>query len=301
MLVAVTGSSGLIGTALVGSLRADGHEVRRVIRGSSSAEPRTIRWDIDAGTIDAAALEGVDAVVHLAGAGVGDHRWTSDYKRQVLESRTKGTDLLARTVAELDHKPALLSGSAVGYYGDRGDEVLVETSRAGSGFLAEVAIAWERAAQPAVDAGVRYAFLRTGIVLAAGAGALGKMLPLFKRGVGGRLGSGGQWFSWISLDDEVRAIRWLLDHDEVTGPVNLTAPNPVTNADFTRALGSAVHRPALVPVPKLGPRLLLGREMADNMLFASQRVVPSVLTERGFTFTHPTLPTALAAALDAPS
>jgi uncharacterized protein (TIGR01777 family) len=218
----------------------------------------------------------------------------------VLDSRTGPTTLLATTLAGLDRPPkVLVSGSAIGYYGDRGDERLTEESAAGDLFLSTVCVAWEQAAQPAVDAGIRVAFARTGIVLNRDGGALPKLLPLFKLGVGGRMGSGKQWWSWITIDDEVRALRWLLDND-VSGPANLTAPGAVTNAELTKALGRVLHRPTLMPVPAFGPRLLRGAELADELLFASQRVVPAVLTQSGFTFDHPDVETGLRAVLDRP-
>jgi uncharacterized protein len=287
MRVAVTGSSGFLGSRLVADLTAAGHDVVRVRR------PQT--WDPDAGTIDAAALEGIDAAVHLAGEGIAEKRWDGEQKRRILESRTKGTALLARTLASLDRPPAvLLSGSAMGVYGDRGDEVLTEASAPGDGFLPDVCRAWEAAARPAVDAGIRTAFLRTGLVLDRRGGALGKMLPLFKLGVGGRLGNGRQWWSWISLDDWVGAVRFLLDHD-VAGPVNLTGPAPVTNAEFTKALGTVVRRPTALPVPSFGPRLLLGKELAHELLFTSLRVEPQVLEQAGYAFQHRDVTSALRA------
>jgi uncharacterized protein (TIGR01777 family) len=300
MQVLVTGASGLIGTALRERLGREGHEVRRLVRGPARA-PDQASWDPDRGTIDRAALEGVDGVVHLAGAGIGDHRWTEDYKREIVESRTRSTELLATTLAGLEHKPAvLLSGSAIGYYGDRGDEELDESSGPGDDFLAGVCLAWEAATAPAAAAGIRVAHLRTGIVLAAAGGALKKQLPLFKLGLGGRFGSGRQWQSWVSLDDEVGAIVHLLDHD-VAGPVNVVAPNPVRNADFASTLGKVLGRPSVVPVPAFGPRLALGSELADSLLFASQRVRPAVLTASGYTYEHPDLEGALRAELQAPA
>ena len=297
MRVAVTGSTGFIGRALVASLRGDGHEVVRVVRGSKVDDEPTVRWDLDARTIDPAGLEGVDAVVHLAGESIAGKRWTDEQRRRILDSRTSGTDLLARALAGLDRPPrTLLSGSAIGYYGDRGDEELTEASDPGSLFLSEVCEAWEAAARAAVDAGIRTAFLRTGIVLAGTGGVLGKMLPLFRFGLGGKLGDGRQWMSWITLADHVRAMRFLLDH-EVGGPVNLTAPAPVTNAAFTKALGTVLGRPTVVPVPRFGPRLLLGRALADELLFASQRVAPAVLGDAGFEFEAPELDGALRAVL----
>lgn len=295
MRVAVTGSSGLIGTALVASLRSDGHEVVRVVRSAAAGDGPNVRWDPEAGTIDAAGLEGVDAAVHLAGEGIADKRWTPEQKRRVLESRTRGTTLLASTLVGLSRRPdVLVSGSAIGFYGDRGDEVLTEQSGPGEGFLTEVCEAWEAAAGPAVDAGIRTAFARTGLVLDAKGGAMGKLLPLFKFGLGGRLGRGRQWWSWISIDDEVGAIRFLLEHD-IAGPVNLTGPAPVTNAEFTKALGEVVHRPTVVPVPRFGPKLLLGGELAEQLLFSSQRVEPAVLTAAGYEFQHPDIASALRA------
>lgn len=297
MQIAITGATGLIGTALGRALRADGHDVVPVVRRPVAEGERAVRWDPAAGSIDAAALEGVDAVVHLAGAGIGDHRWNESYRREILDSRVKGTELLATTLAGLDRRPSVLvSGSAIGYYGDTGDEAVDERSPAGDGFLADVCVAWEAAASAAAGAGIRVATLRTGIVLDRAGGALRKMLPLFRIGAGGRMGSGRQWWSWITLDDEVSIIRWLIDH-EVSGPVNAVAPTPVTNRDFTAALAHALHRPAVFPVPSFGPKLLLGGELADALLFTSQRVLPSVLTADGFPFAHPTIDTALAAVL----
>ncbi len=283
--VAVTGSSGFIGTALVKALKADGDEVVRVVRSASSpADGPTAVWDIEAGTIDAAALEGVDAVVHLAGEGIAEKRWTDEQKRRILESRTKGTSLLVRTLADLSTKPAVLvSGSAVGFYGDRGDEVCTEASGPGSGFLSDLVVAWEAAAAPAAAAGIRTVFARTGIVLDGDGGILGKTGLLYKLGLGGRLGSGRQWMSWISLVDEVAAIRFLMGSD-VEGPVNLTGPAPVTNAEFTKALGAVLHRPTFLAVPRFAPALLLGKELADALLFTGQRVEPTVLQGAGFEF-----------------
>ncbi|MGI8662413.1 MAG: TIGR01777 family oxidoreductase [Acidimicrobiales bacterium] len=286
MKVAVTGSSGLIGRTLTASLHGDGHEVVAVVRPGSMAQGPKLSWDIEAATIEASELEGVDAVVHLAGEGIGDKRWNPQHKRAVIESRTKGTTLIAETLAGLSSPPrVVVSASAIGYYGDRGDEILTEASAPGEVFLSEVCTAWEAATRPAADAGIRVAHLRTGLVVAPKGGFMGKLLPLVKLGLGGRLGPGSQWWSWISLTDEVAAIRFLLDH-EVEGPVNLTAPEPVTNAAFTKALGSLLHRPTFLAVPAFGPRLLLGREMADELLFASQRVLPTVLEREGFRFSH---------------
>jgi uncharacterized protein (TIGR01777 family) len=286
--VAVTGSSGLIGTALSTSLERDGHDVLRVRRGE--------HWDPTTGRIDRAAFEGLDAVVHLGGVGIADSRWTAAQKGRVLTSRTAGTTLLATTLARLDAPPAvLLSGSAVGYYGDHGDTIIDESSTPGDDFPARVCIEWEASAAAAADAGIRVAYLRTGVVQATEGGALAKQLPFFRLGLGGRAGSGRQYLSWITLVDEVRAIRFLLDHD-VSGPVNLVAPEPVTNAEYTTALGAALHRPTTI-LPMIGPRLLYGRELADSLLLTSQRAVPAVLLEAGFDFEHPTLPEALESVL----
>jgi len=284
MRVAVTGSHGFIGSALVASLTKDEHDVVRVRRDEQ-------------GGLVAADLVGVDAVVHLAGEGVATKRWTPEQKRRVLESRTIGTTLVADTLAAMTPKPrVLLSGSAVGYYGERGDEILTEASSAGEGFLADVCVQWEAATAPAAAAGIRVAHLRTGIVVGKAGGAVAKTLPLFKLGLGGRIGSGRQYWSWISLTDEIGAIRFLLDH-EVSGAVNLTGPQPVTNAEFTKAVGRALHRPTLLPVPKFGPRLLLGREAADEVVSASQRVEPIVLAREGYQFQHETVDAAVQAEL----
>jgi len=297
MKVVVTGSHGLIGTALVAALHADGHEVTRLVRGRPT-DPHEVAWDPAEGTIDAAALEGHDAVVHLAGVGIGDRRWTPEHKSQVLESRVRGTTLLAGTLAGLVRPPAVLaSGSAVGFYGDRGDEEITEEAGPGTGFLATVVEAWEAAAAPAVEAGIRVAYLRSGVVLSADGGALRKQLPFFRAGLGGRLGSGRQWLSWVAIDDEVGAIRHVLDTAEVAGPVNLCAPEPVTNGEFTRVLGHVLHRPTPLPTPTPALHLLFGREMVAEMLLAGQRVLPAVLVRSGYAFAQPELAPALAAQL----
>lgn len=293
MDVAVTGSSGLIGTALVRRLTADGHTVRRVVRSGEGG----VRWDPAAGTIDAEALAGVDAVVHLAGEGIGNRRWSEAQKQRILDSRVEGTGLIAATMAQLDPKPAvLLSASGISVYGDRGDGVCTEATEPGEGFLPDVVRAWEAAAGLAAEAGIRTAFLRSGVVQSPDGGALKKQLPLFRFGLGGPMGGGRQWFPWISIDDEVGAIVHLLTAD-VTGPVNLVAPEAVTNATFTKVLGSVVGRPTLLPIPKFGPRLLLGRELADTLLFWSTRAAPAALEASGYEFRHPTLEPALRAML----
>jgi uncharacterized protein (TIGR01777 family) len=291
MKIVVSGASGLIGTQLVAKLSSSGHELVRLVRRS----PRSgeIQWNPKSGTLDAAALEGADAVIHLSGAGIGDKRWTDGYRKEILESRTATTALLAKTMASLSRKPSVfLSGSAIGIYGARNDEQLTEVSTHGTGFLAEVCEQWEAAAQPAVDAGIRTVYLRTGIVLSPKGGALKKLLPLFKLGVGGKFGNGKQWQSWISIDDEIGAIEHLLTAN-VSGAVNLTAPNPVTNAEFTKVLASVLKRLAIVPVPTFAPKILLGGELADALLFTGQRVIPAALNASGYTFKHTTLESAL--------
>jgi len=293
MDIAITGATGLIGTRLATSLESSGHRVLRVVR-RPSGRPGTDEtvWDPAAGRIDAGAFDGLDAVVHLAGEGIGEGRWTPEQKRRIRDSRTDGTALLARTLATLPRPPRrLLSGSAIGFYGDTGDRPTDESGPAGTGYLPEVCVAWEAAAQPAVDAGIATAYLRTGVVLSAAGGALAKQLLPFKLGLGGRSGSGRQYVSWITLDDHVAATTWLLDAD-IAGPVNLTAPNPVTNAEFATALGRALHRPTTI-IPMIGPRLLMGRELADTLLLESQRIVPGVLESSGFSFSHPTIDGAL--------
>ena len=291
MKIVISGASGLIGTQLVAKLSQGGHEVIRLVR--RSPKSGEIQWNPKSGTLDAAALEGADAVIHLSGAGIGDKRWTTGYRKEILDSRTDTTALLAKTIASLSRKPSVfLSGSAIGIYGARNDEQLTEVSTHGTGFLAEVCEQWEAAAKPAVDAGVRTVYLRTGIVLSPKGGALKKLLPLFKLGVGGKFGNGKQWQSWISIDDEIGAIEYLLTAN-VSGAVNLTAPNPVTNAEFTRVLASVLKRPAIVPVPTFAPKILLGGELADALLFTGQRVIPAALNASGYSFKHTTLESAL--------
>ena len=296
MKIIISGASGLIGKPLVASLRKHGHEVVQLVRRSPQANEK--QWNPSAGQLDVAVLEGCDAVIHLSGAGIGDRRWTTKYKQELVESRTKSTSLLATTIANCAKKPSVfLSGSAIGIYGPRGDEELTEQSSNGSSFLAEICNQWEAAAKPAVDAGVRTVYLRTGIVLTPLGGALKKQLPLFKLGLGGKFGDGRAWQSWISLDDELAAIEHLLTA-KVSGAVNLTAPNPVTNADFTTALARALKRLAILPIPKFGPKLLLGGELADALLFTGQRVMPIELQKSGFAFQHPTIDVALRALLN---
>ncbi|AEW93679.1 hypothetical protein SCATT_13080 [Streptantibioticus cattleyicolor NRRL 8057 = DSM 46488] len=296
MRIAVTGASGLIGAALVRTLRADGHEVVRLVR-RAPAGPDEAGWDPLGGRVDAAGLAGCTAVVHLAGAGIGDHRWTARYKRTLRDSRVLGTRTLARALAELPEPPkVLVNGSAIGIYGDTGDRRTDESAPPGHGFLAELCQEWEAAADPAREAGVRTVHARTGLVVARGGGAWGRLFPLFRAGLGGRLGSGRQYWSFISLHDEVAALRHLIDTEELSGPVNLTAPEPVTNREVTAAMGRVLRRPAFAAVPEAALRLALG-ELAGDVL-ASQRVVPARLSASGFTFAFPSVDEAIRAALD---
>ncbi|GJF34647.1 epimerase [Kitasatospora sp. NE20-6] len=302
MRIAVTGSTGLIGSALVRSLLADGHEVVRLVRRRSRVGPQSdgtvgVGWNPYLLQVDAAGLEGADAVVHLAGAGVGDRRWTQAYKREIRDSRVLGTETVAGALAKLKRPPAVLvSASAVGYYGQTGSLEIDEDSPAGDDFLARVCVEWEAAARPAADAGIRVVHPRTGLVLSAAGGAAGRMLPLFRLGLGGRLGSGGQYWSIIALADEVAALRFLIDRREMSGPVNLTGPVPVTNAELTEALGRALGRPTALAVPSFALKAALG-EMAVEVA-GSHRVVPSRLLAAGFRFRYPDVDAAVQAALE---
>jgi uncharacterized protein len=287
MRVLVAGSRGLIGAPLVTALRNAGHEVRRLVRGTGEYS-----WEPPAGRIDGRAVDAVDAVINLCGAPMGQ-RWSAARKQMILDSRIESTEVLAEAVAE-HGIPVLVNASAVGYYGDTGDRVVDESAPSGQGFLARLCVAWEAATEPAARAGARVVNLRTGLVLGQG-GLLGPLKPLFQLGLGGRLGSGTQYMPWISLHDEVSAIRFVLERETVSGPVNLCAPKPATNAEFTRALGRAVHRPAPWRVPELALRFALG-EAADEMALVSQRVAPAVLEKAEFAFTHTTLDSALGAA-----
>jgi uncharacterized protein len=296
--VAVTGSSGLIGSALVRALRADGQEVVRLVRRAPRAADEA-EWDPSGREQErtAAAIEGCDAVVHLAGAGVGDRRWTAAYKREIRDSRVLGTAAVAAAIASLGAPPrAFLCGSAIGFYGDTGDRPVDEDAPAGTGFLAELCQEWEAAAGPAERVGVRTVFTRTGLVVARSGGAWGRLFPLFRAGLGGRLGNGRQYWSAIALDDHIAALRFLMAEEcELSGPVNLTGPEPVTNREATKAMGRALHRPTLFPAPAPLLRLVLG-DFAEDVL-GSQRVLPSRLQTAGFTFAHPTIDDALHAAL----
>ncbi|HEX2095486.1 MAG TPA: TIGR01777 family oxidoreductase [Longimicrobiaceae bacterium] len=294
--VAVTGSTGLIGTALVPALPADGYRVVRLVRSRPEPGGGEVAWDPAAGTIDTAGLEGVDAVIHLAGENVG-RRWTAERRRRIRDSRARGTRLLAEALAGLARPPrVLVSASAIGYYGDRGDELLDEGTASGAGFLAEVVREWEASADPARERGIRVVHPRFGVVLTPQGGALQRILPPFRLGVGGRVGSGRQWMSWLTLDDVVEAVRFLLRTEGLSGPVNVAAPHPVTNEEFTRTLGRVLGRPTLFPVPAAALRLALG-QMAEETVLASQRVVPRKLLDAGFAFRHPELEGALRAVL----
>lgn len=296
MRVAISGSSGLIGSTLADALEARGSGVVRLVR-SGGGTPSRVLWSTDSGLEETAPLEGVDALVHLAGAGIADKRWSEERKRLILSSRVEGTRNLVAACARLERPPGrFLCASAIGYYGDRGDEVLHEGSPAGDGFLAEVCEAWEREAAAAAAWAGRVYSLRTGIVLSTDGGALPKMLTPFKLGLGGVLGSGEQYMSWISIDDEVGAILHLLDAELDSGPVNLTAPAPATNRQFTKALGSELRRPTIFPVPELAIKTLFG-QMGEEALLGSQQVLPARLESSGYTFHHPTLEGALQAVL----
>ena len=289
--IAVTGASGLIGTALVGYLKSQGHTVQRLVR-RTAVSSEEITWDPIAGTVDMEALSGVDAVIHLAGAGVSDKRWTKKYKSEILNSRLLGTTTIAKAVAVV--KPQVfISASAIGWYGESGNRAVVETDRVGDDFLAAVCREWESAADLAGE--VRTVKLRTGLVLDPTGGALGKMLPLFHFGLGGKLSNGKQWWSWITLHDQIRAIAFLLE-SKVSGPVNLTSPNPVTNSEFTAGLARALHRPALFPVPGFALKIVLGGFSAE--VLGSKKVMPQALTEAGFTFDYPHITSALEKLVD---
>lgn len=294
MKIAISGASGLVGSALVPALVSEGHDVIRLVRREARAADE-VTWDPAAGTIDAAALVGVEAIVNLSGANL-DQRWTKSGKREILESRTLTTSLLARVAAELEPRPtALVSAGGVGIYGNRGDEILTEESTSGGGFLAEVMTETEAASQPARDAGIRVVHFRQGIILSRKAGALRRMLPFFRMGVGGPVGNGRQWWSWASLPDVVAAYRFVLDSD-LAGAVNLAAPNPVTSREFAKALGRAIRRPAVLPAPGFAMKLLFGQK-GEEVLLYGQRALPAVLLEAGFEFSYAEIDAAMGAAL----
>jgi len=284
--IAISGASGLIGTALVGHLRSEGHTVQRLVRRKAQA-PDEIQWDPASDSVDIDALTGVDAIIHLAGANVGDHRWTKKYRAEILNSRLLGTTAIAHAVTTVAPK-VFISASAIGYYGETGNRAVTEGDRGGDDFLAAVCREWEAAADLASN--IRVVKIRTGLVLEPTGGALGRMLPLFRFGIGGKLGSGKQWWSWITLHDQIRAICHLLE-SEISGPVNLTSPNPVTNQEFTAALARALHRPALLPVPGFALKIALGGFSTE--ILGSKKVLPQALLDSGFTFDYPHITSAL--------
>jgi uncharacterized protein (TIGR01777 family) len=293
MIIAITGSSGLVGSALIHALEADGHLIRPVVRRAPREAANEIRWDPDRGTIDAAEFATVDGVVHLAGENIADHRWTNSFKQKILDSRVQGTKLLCDTLANLASKPTVLvSASAIGYYGNRGAERIDESASAGEGFLADVCRQWEAATVPARDADIRVVNLRIGFVLSKDGGGLAKMLTPFRLGGGGVIGSGEQYISWITLDELVRVIQFVLSAAALNGPVNAVTPNPVTNREFTKTLGAILHRPSVLPMPAFAARLAFG-EMADEMLLVGSRIEPRALSAVDFTFEFPQLEMAL--------
>ncbi len=296
MRVVVSGASGLIGSALVEELEQAGHGVLRLVRRQAGADEHA--WDPSTGRLDPAVLEAAAAVVHLSGAGIGDHRWSASRRKELVTSRIESTALLVNSMEKLAQAPSVfVCASAIGFYGDRGDDLLTERSEAGTGFLADLCRRWEHAASRARDLGIRTVSARSGIVLSTSGGALARQLPLFRLGLGGRLGTGRQWTSWVSIEDEVRALRLAVESESLSGPVNVVAPGPVRNGDFTKALGRALRRPAVMAVPPVALRLALGRPLVDEALLASQRVVPQALEAAGFTFRHPELDSALTALL----
>jgi uncharacterized protein (TIGR01777 family) len=287
--ILISGASGFIGSALAEKMTSSGHRVIRLTRRPVTKGQDAVSWDPKTGHLDAADLEGIEAVVHLAGEGIGDHRWTEGHKARVLASRVRGTTLLAKTIAGLSDPPkVMISQSGAHYYGfESGDRPLTEDAPPGGGFLAGVVEQWETATGPAERGGIRVVRTRSGVVLSPDGGALKKQLLPFKLGIGGKIGSGRQYLSWISLQDELDAIDFLLDRDDISGPVNLVAPNPVTNAEFTRALGAALGRPTFMPVPSFAIKVLFGSEMSEEMIFGGQRLVPKRLLDAGFEFRDP--------------
>ena len=293
MKILVSGSHGLVGKALIQSLTTDSHEVLKLVRRERSFGAPEVEWHPDQGQIDAQHLEGFDVVVHLAGESIASGRWTENKKRAIRESRVKGTSLLSEALARLSRPPSVfLCASAIGFYGDRGDELLTEESAPGEDFLSSVCVEWENASKPAMEKGIRTIHTRFGVILDANGGALAQMMTPFRMGIGGRVGSGKQWMSWIALEDVVNGLKFLIADKGVQGAVNFVAPNPVTNAEFTKTLGRVLSRPTLFPVPAFGARLAFG-ELADALLLSSQRVEPGVLEDKGFLFSWPTLEPAL--------
>jgi len=296
MKILISGSHGLVGSALKSSLQSDRHEVFALVRRAPNSAAE-VEWYPDRGSLALSGMEGMDAVVHLAGESIATGRWTDQKKQRIRDSRVKATTVLAEALGNLREPPkTLISASAIGYYGDRGDLILNEASAAGNDFLAGVCVEWENATESATQKGIRVVKTRIGIILSKDGGALAKMLTPFRMGVGGRVGSGKQWMSWIALDDVVGALKFVLTHDALSGPINFVAPNPVTNAEFTKTLGKALSRPTFFPIPAFGVRLAFG-EMAEALLLSSERVAPARLKEAGYEFIHPTLEAALRAAL----
>ena len=286
--IAITGASGLIGSALVGHLKSEGHTVQRLVR-RTPVSPDEVQWDPKSGYVDLDALRGVDAIIHLAGAGVGDRRWNKKYKAEILNSRLMGTTTIANAVTEL--KPdVFISGSAIGWYGESGNRAVIESDKCGDDFLAAVCREWEAAADLAQN--TRTIKIRTGLVLDPTGGALGKMLPLFRFGLGGKMGNGKQWWSWITLHDLIRAITFMLEGD-LEGPINLTSPNPVTNQEFTSALARAMHRPALFPAPAIALKIAMGGFSSE--ILGSKKVIPQALADAGFEWNYPHITNALTA------
>jgi uncharacterized protein (TIGR01777 family) len=291
--IVVTGASGLVGKRLCAELQRDGVEVIRAVRRPIGPQPNELSWNPDFNQIESGKLERVDAVVHLAGENISEHRWTDAFKQRIRESRLRGTRLISETIAKLGSKPrTFICASAIGYYGNRGDEQLTESAAPGDDFLAEVCRDWEAACQPARDAGIRVVNLRIGVVLSAEGGALKKMLTPFKLGLGGKIGSGRQWMSWIALDDLSSVIQFALANERLSGSANAVTPNPVTNAEFTKTLGRVLGRPTVFPMPAFAAKLAFG-EMADALLLSSTRVTPQALTQAGYQFSHPDLERAL--------
>ena len=293
MKIAITGTTGLVGSELVPFLQAGGHEVLKMVRNKAQSSPTQVYWNPDTGEIEANKLEGIDAMVHLAGDNVADGNWTPAKKQRIKESRTKGTKLIADTLANLQNPPkTFVSASAIGYYGERGSQTLDETASAGEGFLTDVCKEWEAACKPAKDKGIRTVNMRVGIVLSPKGSALGKMLPIFQLGGGGILGNGKQYMSWIAIDDLIGALYHAINTPSLSGPVNATAPSPATNSEFTKVLGKVLWRPTIAPVPGFGVKMLFG-EMGETLLLGSTRVLPKALIDSGYQFLFPDLEGAL--------
>jgi uncharacterized protein (TIGR01777 family) len=293
MKILISGSHGLVGKALVHSLIKDDHEVINLVRRAPQAGAPEVEWHPNQGRLNPQDIEGFDAVVHLAGESIASGRWNDEKKRAIRESRVKGTSLLSQTLAQLSNPPSVfVSASAIGYYGNRGDELLTEASAPGKDFLSSVCVEWEEATRPAIEKGIRTIAARFGIILDPDGGALAKMLTPFRMGIGGRVGDGRQWMSWIALEDVVNGLKFLMRDQRASGPVNFVSPHPVTNAEFTKTLGHVLGRPTLFPIPAFGARLAFG-EMADALLLSSQRVEPTVLVNRGFAPSWPRLEPAL--------